>query len=241
MTLFALLATAFAAFLLAGIAQSVTGFGSSLVSAPILALVTDVRTSVVTVTLMSVVLTSWAAVRERRSVDVQLATRLSVAGFVGLPFGLLLLAIASVATLNVLMAAAVMAALIVVIAALRLSEGWRTTASTGFLSGVLLTSTGMNGPPLILGMSSLHGDPRRFRGTLQVVLFTQDLAAVIGFVVVGRISGHALEMGAIGALASPLGWLIGDRIFSRISATAFRRVLVLGLTASALALVITAF
>lgn len=217
-----------------------TGFGSSLVAAPLLALVADVQTSVVAVTLVSLVLTGWATVRERAHVDVRYASGVTAAGFLGLPIGLVVLAHASSGTLSVLMAVTVVAALVVVAASIRLPRGWATVGSTGLLSGVLLTSTGMNGPPLVLGMASTHPDPRTFRGTLQAVLFTQDAVALIGFVVIGHVHSEVLAVAAVGAVLSPVGWLLGDRVFDRIPAAAFKRVLIVGLLASAIALVAVA-
>lgn len=235
-----LIVVAALAFLLASIAQSVTGFGSALVAAPLLALVTDVRTSVVAVTLASLALTGGAAARERAHIDIRLARSLSLVGFVGLPIGLLLLAHARGALLSVLMASTVVAALIVVVAEIRLPERWLATASTGLLSGVLLTSTGMNGPPLVMGLSSIHDNPKVFRATLQVVLFTQDVVGVVGFLAIGHVSARALVVGIVGGVVSPIGWVFGDRIFVNVSAAAFRGLLIAGLTASAAALVISA-
>ena len=237
--LLTLLAVALLAFVLAGVAQSVTGFGSSLVAAPLLALVAGAGTTVVAVTLVSLVLTGWAGVRERDHVAVGPAVRMSVAGFVGLPLGLLLLARSGDRVLEGLMAATVLGALVVIAAGIRLPAGPWTTWGTGVAGGVLLTSTGMNGPPLVLGATALDLEPRRFRGTLQVVLCTQDLAAVAGFLAIGHLGRGALLAAGVGVVASPLGWLLGDRLFHRVPPHLFRRVLVAGLACSALLLALT--
>lgn len=236
-TLGILIPVALAAFLLAGAAQSLTGFGSSLVAAPLLALVVGTHTTVVAVTLVSVVLTGWASVRERAHVDVGAAVHLSVVGLIGLPIGLLLLTWATSDVLRVLMAVTVLAALLPIALRIRLPNNPMAMSVAGVTSGALLTSTGMNGPPLVLALVARDLEPRRFRSTLQHVLCFQDVAAVIGFVIVGALSRDAGVLAAAGVVASPLGWLLGDQLFHRISPVAFRRVLVAGLTASALMLI----
>lgn len=233
------LTVALVAFVLAGIAQSVTGFGSSLVAAPLLAMVAGAGTTVVAVTLVSLVLTGWAGVRERHHVDVGLARTTGIAGLLGIPVGLVLLSTASDTVLGVLMAVVVLGALVIVASPLRLPARPMSLWGAGLTSGVLLSSTGMNGPPLVLAMDSQRLTPRRFRGTLQVVLCGQDLAAVIGFVVIGSIDSTALLATAAGVVASPVGWLLGDRVFHRIPAHVFGRVLLLGLAVSALTLGVT--
>jgi uncharacterized membrane protein YfcA len=223
---------------LAGFVQSVSGFGAALVAVPILAPVLGPGDAVVAVTLVSFVLSGGAALRERPHVDVALSRRMALAGLVGMPVGLLLLARASESLLQGLMAITVLAALVLVAARVRVPAGVATARITGVLSGVLLTSTGMNGPPLVLGLFAQRPDPRRFRGTLQAVLCAQDLAAIAGFVVVGLVDDQALVAAAIGLASCPAGWSLGDRVFDRIRAEVFHRVLTLGLAASALMLVV---
>lgn len=234
-----IICVALGAFLLAGFAQSLTGFGSSLVAAPLIAFVLGAGPTVVAVTLASLTLTGWAGVREREHVEVKLAWRISLAGLIGLPFGLLLLSRADDAVLKVLMAAVVLAALVLMMVRLRLPRGAATTWLAGIFSGVLLTSTGMNGPPLVLAMDAEQLEPRRFRGTLQVVLCGQDAAAAIGFIIVGSISHDALLAAAVGVVASPVGWRVGDLVFDKIPPALFRRVLVAGLAASAVLLALS--
>lgn len=228
-----LICVAILAFVLAGFAQSVTGFGSALVAAPLLALVTDVSTSVVAVTLMSFVLTGWAGWRERDHVARGVAVRLGVAGLVGMPIGLLLLVGAGDSALRYVMAATVLGALVLTAADVHLPASSRTTWLTGVTGGALLTATGMNGPPLLLGLRAQRLPPRAFRATFQVVLCTQDIAAVVGFLVVGSLSQVAFGLAALGVVAAPAGWVLGDRVFHRIPARQFRRVLVAGLVVSA--------
>lgn len=194
--------------------------------------------AVVAVTLVSLVLCGGAAVRERRHVDLVLARRLTLAGLLGMPVGLLLLARAGEGLLQGLMAVTVLVALVLVAGRVRVPAGPASGRVTGVLSGALLTATGMNGPPLVLGLYAQRPDPRSFRATLQAVLCAQDVAAIAGFVALGQLHPTALAAAGIGLLASPAGWLLGDRVFDRLPAEVFHRVLLLGLAASALMLLV---
>lgn len=233
-----LLLFALLAYLLAGLAQAVSGFGSALVAVPILALTLGPIDAVVSVTMVSLALSGWAAAREWRHVDQAIARRMSIAGIVGMPLGLLLLLRATSGQLQILMAITVLGALVLVAARVRAPHSITTGWVTGLLGGALLTATGMNGPPLVLGVTAQSPDPRRFRGTLQVIFAIQDLFAVAGFVVLAQVSGAAVLAGLVGLVAAPIGWLLGDRVFRRIPEAAFHRVIVAGLGISALMLVL---
>ena len=180
-------------------------------------------------TLVSVALTGWAGRRERAYVERSAATWMTVAGFVGQPLGLVLLARAGDGPVTVLMAATVLVTLAIMATPVRLPAGPATTWLTGITSGALLTSTGMNGPPLVLGLSARGLAPRPFRATLQVILCLQDLTAIAGFLVIGRVDRAALAVAAVGVLVSPLGWRLGEGLFDRIPTRGFRVVLVVGL------------
>lgn len=233
-----LLAIAVVAFVLAGFAQSVSGFGSALVAVPLVALVVDPVVAVVSVTLVSTVIAGSGAVRERAHVERPVAGRLLVTGLVGMPLGLVVLSVASDTVLQILMALSIAIALVLIGTGVRLPRRGGATNGCGLLSGALLTATGMNGPPLVVAVDAHCSEPRRLRGTLQVVLFGQDLAAVLGFAVLGRLSAEALVVAAVGILVSPIGWWLGDRVFHRLDARAFRRVMFVGLSASAATLVL---
>ncbi|MEO6881548.1 MAG: sulfite exporter TauE/SafE family protein [Mycobacteriaceae bacterium] len=233
-------AVALAVFGLASAAQAVTGFGSALVAVPLLTLAFGPVTAVLASTIVGLVLTAHASVQERAHVERRVAARLVVSGLIGLPLGYLVLTLVPARSLK-LVIAAVLGVLVVVLAArLRLPSGLGAQRSAGVASGVLLTSTGMNGPPLVVLLQAMGQSPRRFRATLQVTFFAQDLAAVVLFLVTGLLSPAVWGLAAAGVLGVPLGWWLGDRLFGALSAARFRRVVLGGLAVLALTSLVTA-
>lgn len=228
MSLGLLVLVALVAFVLAALAQSVTGFGSALVAVPLLGLVTAPTVAVVAATLVSLVLTAGAWRRERSHVDPPLARSLTFAGLLGLPVGLLAVSLLEERVLGLLVATVVLLAVPV----LALAPGLRPhPAPAGVLSGALLAGTGMNGPPLVLALQ--HLEPRRFRATLQAVFCGQDAVAVAAFAVLGLVTTDVAVVAAAGVLGLPLGWAVGDVLFRRLSRERLRGLVVATLVVTA--------
>lgn len=225
--LLALVATA--VFVLAALAQAVTGFGSALVAVPLLTLLVDPVAAVVAATAVSLVLTSGAAWRERSYVDARAARTLTVTGVVGMPAGLVVLGAADESRLAAWIAVAMLVMLVLVASGIRV--GARGMPVAGLVSGVLLTSTGMNGPPLVMAL--IDREPRRYRATLQAVFASQDLVAVGAFLVLGHLDREAAVLALGGAVGLPLGWRLGDAVFHRMPAARLRPLVVGGLVLTA--------
>lgn len=224
---------AFGIFILASAAQAVTGFGSALVAVPLLALIVDPVTAVVAMTVLSLLLTGVGFVKERGHVDLPAVRQFSLTGLIGMPLGLLALTALSAARLTLVMAL-VLAVLVVLLAVkVRLPTGPVARWVTGVTSGALLTSTGMNGPPLVVTMQAMGMPPRTFRATLQGIFLVQDVLGVIGFLLVGALVPDALLLAACGILAVPVGWWLGDKIFHGMSPEVFRKVVLAGLAITA--------
>lgn len=215
-------------FLLAAVVQAVTGFGFALVAVPLLAVVVDPAPAVVATTVVSLLLSAvvvradWAQVRWR---DVGVV---SAAGIVGMPLGLAVLARVPERVLTAVIAVVLLASTAIVARGLRLPPGRRTEVVVGLTSGALLTSTGMNGPPLVVAFQAQGMAPRPFRGTLSAVFLAQGVAAVALLAAGGQVTAPALAAVAVGVPMLALGWLLGDRVFRALDPVAFRRV-VLGL------------
>ncbi|MDT0275923.1 sulfite exporter TauE/SafE family protein [Blastococcus goldschmidtiae] len=221
-------------FALAATAQAITGFGFALVAVPLLALVVDPAIAVVGTTVVGLALTGFAATAERHHVEWRTGVRITVTGLVGMPLGLLVLSRLGERPLQAVIAGVV--SLLVVLLALRVPfpAGPATQATAGLLSGALLTSTGMNGPPLVMAVQALGLSPRRSRGTLQAIFCGQGLVAVAAFAVSGLLDPLVGVVVAAGAAGVPLGWRVGDRLFGLVAPDVYRRLVLAMLTATAL-------
>lgn len=231
---------ALAVFTLASAGQAVTGFGLALISVPLLALLADPVSAVVAATAVGVVFTSFAAYTEREHLDTAVAGRFIGAGLLGLPLGLAALRLLSADQLTLLMAA-VLATLVALMAAqVRLPGGRGPQLGAGVVSGALLTSTGMNGPPLVVVLHAARMAPQPFRATLQAVFSIQGLVALGAFTATGAVSATAALLAGAGVLGIPLGWVVGERCFRALSPETFRRVVLALLAATAVVAAVTA-
>lgn len=223
-------------FVVAALVQSVTGFGSVMAAVPGLLLVTDPARAVVTATVVSLVLTAGIALRERAYVDRRDSLLLTLTGIIGMPFGLVLLAVADERLLSAGIAVVIL--VLVLLIAARPQIGRRGLPVAGIVSGGLLTSTGMNGPPLVLAL--VGREPRRYRATLQAVFAGQDLVAVIAFLVLGHVDPQVLLLSVGGVAGLPVGWRLGDALFHRVSPARLRPLVIATLVISAVAVLVNA-
>jgi uncharacterized protein len=115
---------------------------------------------------------------------------------------------------------------------LRLRGGPATLAVAGVTCGALTTSIGMNGPPLVAVYQAMGYGPRELRATLAAVFGAVGSLGVVGFVAAGLVTRSAALVALVGAPALLVGWLIGNRVFSRMSAERFRLVVRGALVAS---------
>ncbi|MGB3829738.1 MAG: sulfite exporter TauE/SafE family protein [Ornithinimicrobium sp.] len=233
MELLALVLVGLVVFTFAATAQAASGFGYALVAVPTFALVVDTRTAVVATTALGLILTAGTGYRERGHVQVPTARRIFLFSLVGMPFGLVMLATLDNRLLSVIIAVSVLVLVFLLWREVRLPRGVGIERGSGFVSGVLLTATGMNGPPIALTLQALNYPARAFRATLQAIFCGQDLIAVSAFGVLGYLD---LDIAAVvlgGAAGIPAGWLVGDRLMRTMSEQQFRTVVMVVLVTTA--------
>lgn len=215
-------------------AQATTGFGFALVAIPLVALLVDPVPAVVGVSVVSVPLTVAVAIREREHVDARPVAVLAGASAVGMPLGLLVLTQVGDRVLTAIIAVAVLAFTALLALGLHWSAAVRVQVLAGLAAGTLSTATGMNGPPLVITLQALGLDPRTFRATISAVFACSGTLSIIGFALAGQVDRTALTVAAAGLPGLAVGWLLGDRVFARLDASRFRRVVLAGLTVTAL-------
>ena len=216
----------------AGFAQSVSGFGFALLSVPLLVPFVGAPSAVVAATGLGFVLSVGTSVHQRAHIPWRTVLVVSATALIGLPVGLLALRLLDARWLSLLIGCVVIGMTVLIARPRTRPIRGRAVGVAGAVSGALLTSTGMNGPPLVLALQGLGLTPRAFRACLQAAFALQDLAAIIGFAVVGRIGTDTLTVVAAGIPGLAVGWLIGDRVFSRIDPKTFRRLVLALLVAT---------
>jgi uncharacterized membrane protein YfcA len=225
---------------LASFAQTVSGFGFALAAVPLLSLVLDPVTAVVTATLGSTVLCALTAFAERRHIDWRSSLMLSSSALLGMPFGLLCLKFLPSSTLRMVIAVVIIGCLVFVWRGWRMANSpWRI-GTAGVASGVLQTATGTNGPPLVAALQALGMQPRQFRATLAATFTLSGTVGMAGFLASGVVTSQALLLGGIGLVAAGAGGWAGHRLFMSIDAARFRRVVLIALASCAAAAILNA-
>ena len=140
MTAFELAVVAAAVFV-AGMVQVVSGFGFGLLSVPLMTLAIQTRDAIVVSTLLGVGVTSWQAWHLRAHRDPMLVRRLTIAAYVGMPFGLWIFVVVDDHVLRLMLGCAVLLATGILAARLNLRHtGPALEDGAGFVSGVLNTA-----------------------------------------------------------------------------------------------------
>lgn len=210
------------AVLVAAAVQSGVGFGFALVLAPVLATLYDPRLAVPTLAVLALVVNVMTLTTERGPRDVLRPTADAFvwASIPGMLAGAAILRHMPADALRILVAVVVLAA---VAARLRAAPprlptrrpSLRADTGVGALSGALATSTGVNGPPLVLHLLHAGATPAQMRDTLAVVFVA---GSVLVLAVLGATGGldlapHLLVL--LGACAA--GQVAGRALFARIA------------------------
>lgn len=222
MTLSILLLITFLATTLAVVSQLLTGFGFALVLLPLLMLVISPAQAVGTTIVLGAILCIAMVWRDRHHVDRVKLMEMLVGSLVGLPLGIAIVALVPPPWLKWMVVGSVLAALLVVLVNLTIRNRRSTTAGVGLLSGVLLTSTGVNGPPLVALLRANNYPPSVYRATLAAIFTVQNGVGSLLLFGAGRVDATMMTMIGAGVLAMPAAYWLGERLFHRINAVQLR-------------------
>jgi uncharacterized membrane protein YfcA len=223
----------------AGVAQGLSGFGFSLISIPLLALVVPVKAAIVGGAMLGLVQSGLIVARDHRHVDWRSAAVLVVAALAGMPIGLLVITRVRAQPLQVVIALTVLVLTGLLWRRVRLpTDSLTAEVGVGFTSGMLSTSTGMSGPPLVIALQARGVPPSAFRATLATVFVSGSAISFLLFWSRGLVTADALRVAGAGLPGLLLGILVGELMFRRVDHERFRAiVLVLLVASAALALV----
>jgi uncharacterized protein len=202
--------------------QATMGFGLALVAVPIIAVAEDPKVAVVAVTAIGVPMTLWNTIRWRADLQARPMVMVVGASLVGMPVGALILAHAPDRALTFAIGIVVLVLTAWLWRGLRLPPGPRTEISAGIASGALATSTGTNGPPLVIAFQATGMERAAFRATLAACFLMQGVVALALFWAGGLITHDVGVAFLVGVPAIVAGTLLGDRLSTRMHGHAFR-------------------
>jgi uncharacterized protein len=232
-----------AVVMLAAALQRMSGFGFGLFATPLLALFMPVTQAVVVLSVAALP-SSFANFREYgHDVDRDQVRRITLWSLPSMPIGLLAHAhIPNRVFGGIVSAIVVLAALVVSQRAqIPTKHVVHAERAAGFLSGLLNTSTGTNGPPLVVLFNSQSLPSDRVRGSLAYVFVSSGAVALLLFFADGLFSRTTLTLGALGIPSVLLGRYLAAPFARRLSEANFRRLAVAMLMAMGVLGIVKAF
>jgi uncharacterized protein len=220
--------------------QALAGFGSALLAMPLMTLAIPTSSAVVVSTLVSIMITTWQSWMMRADAARPVVKRMTVAAYLGMPLGLVVLSTVDDRVLRFTLGIAVLVAVVLLAANVRLQASRHTDLAAGFVSGVLNTALSTNGPPLVFALQARRLDAPTFRATISVIFALSNIFAVTLFVASGKVTRDGLIAAAFAAPALLLAQAIGFPLRHHVHGQRFRVLVLTLLTAAGVSAVLGA-
>lgn len=231
-----------AVVVVAALVQGVAGFGFSLMAMPLLSVILGAKNAVAVASLVGVATSILLVARTHRNIARPVAFRLVGGAVLGMPLGIAVLASVPEEQLRLLIGLTVLAFVVVI------ARGWRVERGrvgldlvAGFTSGVLNTSVGTNGPPLVLTLQARGLEPEPFRATMSVVFLASTVVGNALLAWAGRYNADVVTAAGVCLPAMVVGAVVGDRLHRRVAPDRFRTLVLAMLVVSALSALISVF
>jgi uncharacterized membrane protein YfcA len=211
--------------LLAGCVAGASGFGAALVLQPVLLAFCQPATALVALTVSSLAANGMLVRHAQPQLPV--VRRLLSLVPVGALAGVFLFSRLGKGPLQVLLGVAVIAGAGALTArgAPRRALGRIPLQAWGMVSGVLTTSVGANGPPVVIGVTSQGLEPATQRATLAAYFLLVTPLSAVSVLITGHGPSlvHGAELGLVLAPVTALGVWLGKRLAVRFTRQRFRR------------------
>jgi len=212
---------------LAGVIQGLTGFGSVLLSLPLLALFLDLKTAVPLMTLCALVLSIVLLVQLRASWEWGKIYPLLIGTLPGIPIGVFLLKNLEAAPMYVFLGS------VLIIYSLyglffkglirELKGGWPYLF--GFLAGCLGGSLGASGPPVIVYTFLQPWDKDKIKVTLQGFFILQGMLTLLFFTYHGLVNAPVLKLFAVSVPFIIVGTILGSYYYGKFAEEGYRKLM----------------
>ena len=220
-----LLVAIFAA-LLAGGVSGLTGFGLALIAVPLLLLVYEPATVVVLVFVLSVFINVAVVWDSWHDADRRLVVSLLPPAAVGVFVGAEVLYYADPLYIRLGVGVVVVISALLLLREVRVpgAGGWIGTIVAGSTSGLLSTSTGLAGPPVVLLFAARRIPKHAFRGSSALYFLVMSLVGLVALTNRGLLDAAQVPLALALVPAAFLGKVLGTALLKRVSDKTFRTV-----------------
>lgn len=208
--------------LIASMLQTSTGYGFSIIGTPFLLLIYPVHTAIQVNIILSICLSSFMIFKIRKEIDKILLIRLIKGSMAGLFFGIFIYLYLDIRLLKMTVGALILILTILLIFKLTINRTNKRDFLSGGISGLLTTSIGVPGPPLLLYFSGARIDKTTLRSTTLAYYLFVYFASLVMQIWFG---GTTKETWISSLLAIPplfAGIILGQLLFKWISQETFR-------------------
>ncbi|MBT2259819.1 sulfite exporter TauE/SafE family protein [Priestia megaterium] len=225
----------------ASLLQTSTGYGFSIVGTPFLLLIYPAHMAIQINIILSICLSAFMIFKIRKEIDKSLLVRLIKGSVMGLIFGILIYIFLDIQLLKMTVGALILFLTILLILKLTINRTQNKDFITGGISGLLTTSIGVPGPPLLLYFSGAGIDKTTLRSTtLAYYLFVYFVSLVMQI----SFGGTSKETWIFSLIAIPplfTGIILGQLFFKWISQKVFRIITYIILMFTGVYLLVTSF
>jgi hypothetical protein len=211
---------------LAGMIQGLTGFGFALVSVPLLLIFLPPTMAIPMVIIHGTLITLILLFESRKWLELRRILPLIIAGVIGVPFGTYILTALGINVLKVFIGVVITLFALIFLAGFRREIRNEKLASgpIGFISGLLNSSTGMSGPPVILFFINQGLRKEVFRANIIAYFVALNLVTISSFLYTGLITSDVLHYAVLFLPAMILGAATGIRLIHRVDEKLFSRI-----------------
>lgn len=201
--------------------QSVFGFAFALVVVPTLSAILSPIEAVALSAAIAPVTQVALLVTDGPHADKRVASKMAFGILLGAPIGAATASRLPISALKLLISVVIVITVAVINAQPRASKPRTVTdLAAGLGSGLLSTTTGTNGPPLVIALHGHQLTPKGFRGTLSIALIVANAASFI--LLRNRIENFPTDALMILLPAAAVGYLVGSIIRKRVHPDKFK-------------------
>jgi uncharacterized protein len=214
---------------LAGFIQGLSGFGSVLLSLPLLILFLDVRTAIPLVALVALALTVLLLIQLREHLDWKKVYPLLAGTLFGVPVGVFLLKHLDTNLIQLVLGAVLVGYALYGLASRLSLKGIRTpwVYLYGFLAGCLGGALSASGPPVIIYTSLQPWSKDQIKVTLQGYFLASGLIVVLFQAASGLTTWSVMKLFALSLPAVIIGTLVGSHFYGMVREEGYRKIILI--------------